>query len=265
MHRGFTAAVTKEGGSPELISSDGEVIITMKNGLEYVLRFGGLVDVADEEAAAGGDAAKQAEKAASDATAKSGVHRYLFAMARFNETAVKKPELAELPELPAGAEAAPPAAGDANSSDAATDQAKADEAKTDETKAVEAQADVTKADETKADESKTDAAKAGENPAVEQIIAERKRIEAGNQMMLDEYQETLKKGQDNVKELNRRFGDWYFVVGNDVFTKIRLSREAVIKKKDDAATGDGRNANESIFGAPGDPLPGLLNLPGAGN
>ena len=36
---------------------------------------------------------------------KNDVHRYLFVMARFNKDAVKQPELAKLPDLPAGAEA----------------------------------------------------------------------------------------------------------------------------------------------------------------
>src|SRR5215207_2980609 len=43
--KGFTPAVTKEGGPLELVSSDGEAIATMKNGTKYVLRFGNLTNV----------------------------------------------------------------------------------------------------------------------------------------------------------------------------------------------------------------------------
>jgi hypothetical protein len=86
-------------------------------------------------------------------------------------------------------------------------------------------------------------------------------------MKLDQYQATLKSGQDKVKELNLRFGDWYFVVGNDVFTKIRLGRDQVIKKKTPAegeGGAAGKNAADSILGAPGTSIPGLPGLPDEG-
>src|SRR3954468_10479695 len=47
--KGFTPAVTKEGGPLELVSSDGEAIAMMKNGTKYVLRFGNLTTVAGQE------------------------------------------------------------------------------------------------------------------------------------------------------------------------------------------------------------------------
>ena len=280
MRRGFTAAATSTGAAPELISSDGEVIASMNNGLEYVLRFGNLVQVDDDDSAAAGDEAKEEKKATPDSTAKSGIHRYLFAMVRFNESAVKKPELAELPELPAGASDAEktqsttgesnppsaasgesPASGEGKEPAAATDQPEAKQAdekkQTDEAKAAEAES-----------KPAADEAKPAEDSEVEKVIAERKRIEADNQSKLDRYQATLKAGQDKVKELNLRFGDWYFVVGNDVFTKIRLSRDAIIKKKekkDEASDSESKNTNDSIPSGAGDPLQGLLNMPGNGN
>ena len=70
-------------------------------------------------------------------------------------------------------------------------------------------------------------------------MAERKRIEQENQRKLDEYEALVKKGQENVKDLNLRFGDWYFVVDDDVFRKIRLSRDKVVKKKE-TPKADGR-------------------------
>ena len=87
-------------------------------------------------------------------------------------------------------------------------------------------------------ESATDSAtQAADDKAksLETLIADRKRIEQENQRKLDEYQETLKKGRENVKELNLRFGDWYFVVSDDVFKKIRLGKSDVVKKKEKKA------------------------------
>src|SRR3954454_10165293 len=113
--KGFTPAVTKEGGPLELVSSDGEAIATMKNGTKYVLRFGNLTTVAgqekDEKAAP-----KDSKPGAKDAKAEKGdkgdkgVHRYLFVMAEFDQNAIKQPELQKLPDLPATPAAKPAAA-----------------------------------------------------------------------------------------------------------------------------------------------------------
>ena len=63
-----------------------------------------------------------------------------------------------------------------------------------------------------------------------------------------------------MKDLNLRFGDWYFVVSNDTFQKVRLGKNDVVKAK--AKEGDAAN---SAAGAPGSAVPGLPSLPGAGN
>lgn len=305
MSRGFTPAAAAEEGPQEIISSDGEVVATMKNGTEYVLRFGNLTNVAsgakDGEADSAGEAAPATgtddKKPAND----SDVHRYLFVMARFNENAVKQPELQALPELPKeepAAESAPgepaSAGGTENGSDPASVEgteyageppAASEEAKpgdTGESAAAGEEANSGDTGESTSAEAtdSTDkvAAATGEATAkpasegesdkdkeLETIIAERKRIEAENQRKLDEYQELLKKGRENVNDLNLRFGDWYFVIADDVFKKVRLSRENVIKKKEqpqaegesDAADGTKSDA------AAGATIPGLPEIPGA--
>jgi len=78
--------------SGEILSTDGETIVGMKDGVEYVLRFGAATTVAAE--AAKGDGAKDA------AGETSG--RYLLVMARFNEGLLEKPQLDPLPDLPSG-------------------------------------------------------------------------------------------------------------------------------------------------------------------
>ena len=76
-----------------------------------------------------------------------------------------------------------------------------------------------------------------------------------------EYEALTKKGQDAVKDLNLRFGDWYFVVNDDVFQKIRVGRDKVIKKKE--AKGEG--AASPAARAPGGVIPGLPGgIPSAG-
>jgi hypothetical protein len=293
--KGFIPAqAPASGGAEEIISSDGEVIATMKNGTEYVLRFGNL-KVADGKGtgeAQGADAASAEKKVDDD----GGIHRYLFVMARFNENSVKRPELQELPELPPQADAA---AGDQSTegSDAADNKvtdpaadtpAEGAAAKTDAADAPEADAaantgaDVQESATETSHGSKTDAAAKKTDEAttdtgeeakpdndkeaeVKNVIAERTRIEQENKRKLDDYQQSLEKGRESVKELNVRFGDWYFVVADDVFKKIRPSRESVIKKKEkkeEAAAGTENKDSAAPATTPGT-IPGLPSIPGA--
>jgi hypothetical protein len=276
--KGFAATTTPDGGSQEIISSDGEVIATMKNGTEYVLRFGNLTDVAgsqdkeqtaEEKAATPADAEKKADN--------NDVHRYLFVMARLNKDAVKQPDLVKLPELPAkseaqpadpaAAEAATPAAKDAEAAPAekkedAPEAAKSDEAAKDKPAEPADAAKQAEGPETKEDAEKKDDAAAPKPGAeadkeLEKVIAERKAIEKENERKLDEYQALLKKGEENVKDLNLRFGDWYFVVDDDVFQKVRVSRDKVIKKKDQPKAEDA-----AAPAPPGAGIPGLPVIPG---
>lgn len=360
MTKGFTALSGQGGGPAEIISSDGEVIATMKDGTEYVLRFGDLTsrgsDGAQESEAAA--AASETEKKPADG---SEVNRYLFVMARFNESAVKQPQLEQLPELPAGAsqsaeeKASQSTSSDATAGDAAGTESTEDEAAsapgetTDPSEQDEqegdsppspfvdpAQDESASTDEAGNESASRDAnahepaanedepATTGENQSQEQpdtetpaatstatpaggepadtaappatqesqesqsatesatqtaddkakaletIIADRKRIEQENQRKLDEYQATLKKGRENVKELNLRFGDWYFVVSDDVFKKIRLGRNDVVKKKekkeeaDAAQSGGAASANEGSATNSSDDataIPGLPPIP----
>ncbi len=228
-------------------------------------------------------------------------------MARFNEGAVKKPELEPLPPLPAeNGEAAAPAASETPKTaetpkeSAATPEAKADDAKapieeeeeeeetneaappasslqqagdaSDAKPTTEApQSETAKPEDTNqtATESKSDAAKPAETKAApkhsaeyERVLAERKRIETENKRKLDEYNALVAKGQQEVKDLNLRFGDWYFVVSNDTFKKVRLGKDDVVKKKEAKSEPAASNTNSSAAGAPGTAVPGLPAIPG---
>ena len=41
----------------------------------------------------------------------------------------------------------------------------------------------------------------------------------------------MKKGQQRAKELNARFADWYYVVGDETYHKIHLGQAEIVKKK----------------------------------
>jgi hypothetical protein len=187
--------------SGEILSSNGETVVGLKDGVEYLLRFGNGTSVAGE-AAEKQDAGKAGDKAGDETTG-----RYLFVMARFNEALLEKPKLDPLPELPATPAAAgkqdgeqPDAAAGKNdgvNADAAEKLAAADEA-----------------------EAKAQAA-----------IEERRRVERENRRKEEEYDERVKAAQKRVKELNARFADWYYVVSDAEYAKIHLDRAGVVQKK----------------------------------
>ncbi len=182
--------------SGDIQSTDGETIAGLKDGVEYILRFGASTTVT-ADAEADGKNEKQDEKGAAD----EGMGRYLLVMARFNESLLEKPALDPLPEAPAdGAKKdgeQPAADADKKDGDAAEKLAAADEA-----------------------EAKAQAA-----------LEERRRVERENRRKQEEYDEKVKAAQKRVKELNARFADWYYVVSNAEYAKIHLDRAGVVQQK----------------------------------
>jgi hypothetical protein len=198
----------------EILSTDGETIVGMKDGVEYVLRFGAPTTVAGDSKAGdsklGDEQGKggKPEKDAADET--SG--RYLLVMARFNEQLLEKPTLEPLPDGPA-------------------DEAKKEEdgGKDGEKKDVEA-----------AEEKKPDAAeslkKADEAEAAAQVALEnRRRVERENRRKQDDYDDKVKAAQKRVRDLNGRFADWYYVVSDKEYAKIHLGRNSMVQKVESKA------------------------------
>ena len=244
MMRGFAPIGSADNKQTDILSTEGEVVCSLQDGVEYVLRFGNLQ-------MEGEDGSKPADDAAEEAAAKKsdeGINRYLFVMARFNEGLLKKPELDELPELPADEEK-PQETAEEGETASETD---ASEAETPETETGEP-ASAGGVEDAPEAESPDDEAKAKERA---DIIAARKDIEQENQRRLDEHQEKIKKGKEQVAQLNERFGDWYYVISNDVFQQVHLGLDKVVKKKE--AEKDDKAADAE---APAGGIPGLPNLP----
>lgn len=104
--------------SGDILSTDGETIIGMKDGVEYVLRFGAGTSIGNGTEG--------------DVPADESTGRYLLVMARFNENLLEKPVLeavpAETPAVegdPAGEVATPAGEGDASDQLKAADEAEA--------------------------------------------------------------------------------------------------------------------------------------------
>ena len=133
--------------------------------------------------------------------------RYLFVTARFDQSLIDPPKYDPIPDVP-GAASQP-------------DQAESQPA--------------------------------GSQPAASQpdpatFAAEQARAAAiqANDKKRDDYQKKISDGQDKVKQLNARFADWYYVVSDGVYQKLRLRRADLVTK---AGTTQPANHNQ--------PPPGL--------
>jgi len=103
MKKGFypMAPPHPETGKPvfQVLSDQGDVIARMENGVEYILRFGGVAGGQAEDAAAKPD--KEEDGEADDkkqSKSSSKLLRYLWVMTRFNEKMIPKPELEKVPD-----------------------------------------------------------------------------------------------------------------------------------------------------------------------
>jgi hypothetical protein len=202
--RGFYAV-----GSGDIVSSNGDTVVGMKDGVEYVLRFGNGTTVA------AGDEPEADDAAAGAAAAGDTTGRYLFVMARFNEALLEKPALDPLPEVPEGAEEAAAKTGEKNGQD-------------DDKNAGGKEADAKEPP----DAASTALDKADEAEAKAQAaLEERRRVERENRRKQEDYDAQVKAAQKRVRELNSRFADWYYIVSDKEYAKIHLDRAGVIQKQ----------------------------------
>jgi hypothetical protein len=210
--REAVASLAQRGFFPfqngEVLSSNGETVVGMKDGVEYLLRFGNGTSVAGADAAGKDETGKEKNGESEAATG-----RYLFVTARFNEGLLQKPTLDPVPDAPAE-DGAAKAAADATEGKPQTDPNK--DGAGDE-KAASAAGELEKAEEA---EAKAQAA-----------LAERRRVEGENRRKQEQYDEQVKAAQKRIRELNNRFADWYYVVSDKEYDKIHLGRGAIVQKK----------------------------------
>jgi hypothetical protein len=224
----------------QLLSNEGEILCRLKDGIEYTLRFGEIA-TGTEEGKSDADGEPAADTPAPDpmdpnAPEKAkGSNRYLFVTASFNENLIAKPELEPLPGE------GTPAGGDDEGS-APTEVAQAEPAaETAPEPPTEAAAPESPAAEptTEATPEPTAAEPSVEPDSAAPVVddsspqdaqeAERQRIERDNKRKQADYDEKVKAGKEKVAKLNDRFADWYFVISDEMYKKIKLTRAELIK------------------------------------
>jgi hypothetical protein len=119
--RGFYLARVE--GREELLSSEGEIRVVMKDGVVYILRFGQIEGTSSPSAKA-----QDAKGKTDDKEKSTGVNRYLFVMAEFNPDVFEKPKPEPLPPEPKPGDAkAEPKKDEAKKGEAKKDEGKKDE------------------------------------------------------------------------------------------------------------------------------------------
>ena len=321
--RGFFPNPNQKGGDTiDFYSKSGELVVTLKDGVQYLLRFGGAAG-AEINAV---DAADAKEEGKAEETV--SINRFMLVTTRVDESKFPEPDLERLPEtveelkeierlkMPAPAVTPPsepkvdepkvdepkgtdPAASDANPKDPAPATEKPLEPPAAEKPASEKPASEpavtpeepkTPAEPEKpqtlsnrgdspagrlvafqepSEEKKSEVPASADAPAVpkepaanaeptedewkERLEATRERITKENQRKIDQKNDKLKAAKNKVAELNGRFADWYYVVSESDYKKLKIAITELIQPK--TAPGAG-------MGAPQGGFPGQGAFPG---
>lgn len=273
--RGFFAGAAKEGGPAELFSMNGDLLVTTKDGVQYVLRFGNGAGASYEPVES-----TQAED--SDGAKEVSINRFLLVTTRVDEGKFPVPELEKLPEtveelkslqsLKQGPKVAPPGSEAAPPSTPATDEAPSTPPAEPPAQPANPEGDgVSLRQPTRtqrlvstqdpAGDPPSSNAPAQESPAQltdeewkERLEAERERITKENQRKIDQRNDRLAVAKKKSAELNARFADWYYVVSDAEFKRLKIELSDLITAK---GTGNSGPTDGLPGGVPGINIPGL--------
>ncbi len=221
-------------------SREGELTAYTNKGVVYHLHFGNVFEGTEEEIEIGKSSKKEAkskdqskkgseqsasdqsksaskdaagekteqekkESSESDSGTKLSKSRYLFVRVEFDESLLgKKPVAPKKPKKPAGVD---------------IDKLGADEA---------LQEDKGKSAE---ERKKEQAEKEKLRKQYEEALKKYEEAKSKYEQDLKEYNRKVKEGKEKVAELNERFANWYFVISEDSFKKLRLTRADLVKPK----------------------------------
>lgn len=224
-------------GKPKLkvVSQKGEVLVGMKDGVEYVLRFGEIYRGPEDDENSSGDS------------------RYIYAFARVNENLLDQPVLAPVPTplLQPVSDSNNSAVQDSNGTKGANgSKGKEGEPSVPPISPPGPPPNFTPPSAPPSitppppPSPNSGGVENESNSSVESSVhsfakkkadldAEIARIKASNLQIQREYQDKVSKAQARVKELNENLADWYYVISNEVYQKIRLDRSDYISVKEE--------------------------------
>lgn len=271
-NRGFSV-VAGDDGNPKLVASDGELTAFTDKGVVYDLRFGAIFSgresdievgfatdekgkegaAADDKTASEDKPADENEKAAAgeakpadDPAAKgdekpeegkeSRRSRYLLVSTRFDDKYIgPKPTKPEEPQKPAEAPTETPAEQPAGQTEGGGAQPTEQPAEQPGAQPADQPAPQPAADAPQDPAAAEQPAKP--DPQAEYEAAKQKYDEDLKKYEEDlkAYEDKIKQGKETVEKLNRRFGEWYYVISADSFDKLHLGRADLVKPKEQPA------------------------------
>ncbi|OYP34613.1 DUF4340 domain-containing protein [Rhodopirellula sp. MGV] len=327
--RGFIPVPMGENQEIEILSANGEMTATTKDGVQYILRFGNISGTTEKS--------EEDDEEESDETA-GGVNRFLMVSTIVDESKFPPPDLKSIPqtieeldaldaaeEAAAAAAAAPPELNqntpetsetpemteEATTEDSSEDASEADMQETASSEAdaaeTETAEEVTDGEAAEAPESETEptgetgeveasgegeatTVGEGQEPAaqeessddessdavtedtpadeptpqpvaetegekLERLAAIQEKITKENERKIEDRKEQLQQAELLSKSLNERFADWYYVIPEETYSKLHISRDELFESEDTPAAPAFNPA------AP----PGLQGLPGFGS
>jgi len=219
-----------------VVSNKGEILVGMKDGVEYVLRFGdtyrGLED--DENS--------------------TGNSRYIYAFARVNTNLLDAPQLEPVPAPLVEPSTQAPVKNKEETPDKGAKGDTGEKGKEGESPKITPPGPppnfvpgspppttIPPAPPVAIKDSPsnvlTDGNQSKESSDFTKKKAERDaeiaRINASNASKQKEFNEKVAEAQKRVNELNENLAEWYYVISNDVYGKIRLERTDFVKSKED--------------------------------
>lgn len=154
--------------------------------------------------------------------------RYLFVMAYFDKSLLgPEPTPPVAPEKPADVEKAEAE----KSKNTSQDEAEKKDAKEEKQEAAEqAPSEEAKDAEKPTEEKAADAEKPDPQKEYEKALKEYELQKEAYEAQKKKYDEDLAAGQKRVAELNARFADWYYVISEDAFERLKLKREDLVQE-----------------------------------
>lgn len=297
--RGFYPAPIGPQGETELLSANGELNVALQNGVKYVIRFGNIAGVTEQDDGSSGADASDMQ---------AGVNRYLLVTTMVDQSKFPVPALKPVPQtledldkiLNPYVKSEPAAEPDQEGepSDAAADSSPGDEVsktESDEDSAESAEPDSPNQGDAKPEAAEQDSAaqdsepngesepsgggetlgsgqaqqagesqqageaagpaddeKLSEEELLERLEAEQEKITKENQRKLDARKDRLEIAERQVRALNARFADWYYVIAEDTYSQLRIKRDQLFEQPASGASGMPLDAQPK-FSFPGAP------------
>ncbi len=259
--RGYFASKSADGDNYDLYAANGDLHVTLKDGVQYLLRFGGKAGSTFEPV----ENAEGEENKASEIS----INRFLLVTTRVDDAKFASPVLERVPETVDELKAmeaaknppvvpAEPSGKDLPKDPAAgTDTPAAEAATTEKPDVPSADSSENKSEQPKQEGSTADS-QASSNRAdskvrlvnfqdpptgaketaqltdeewKERLDAAKERITKDNKRKIDQHNDKLAVAKKKVAELNSRFADWYYIVSDAEFKRLKIELNDLITTK----------------------------------